>query len=193
MIKKVGYIALLLFSAFVVTGYLLPTHAHVERSITVERPATMMFTIVNSYRHFAHWSPWVARDPNAEYAISGPDAGVGARLSWIGEPNLVGSGWQEIVASKPYEQIDIRLNFDSQSVANTRVTFQSLGDATRITWSFDSDFTAGLNFFDGFLARYFGLLFDRWIGNDYEQGLANLKQFAESSAVSDFLPPENTP
>ena len=43
-----------------------------------------------------------------------------------------------------------------------------------------------MNFFEGFLARYFGLLFDRWVGNDYEQGLANLKQFAESLPVSDF-------
>lgn len=189
MIKKVGFIAMLLFVAFVVTGYLLPTHAHVERSITVERPVSMMFTIVNSYRYFEQWSPMVRRDPNAEYAISGLVAGVGARLSWIGEPHLVGSGWQEIIASKPYEQIDIQLDFASQGVANSRFTFQSVGEATRLSWSFDTDLTEGLNFFDGFLARYFGLLFDRWIGNDYEQGLANLKRFAESLPVSDFTQP----
>ena len=185
MLRKIGFIALLLFAVFVLTGYLLPTHAYVERSITVERPATTMFAIVNSYRYFDQWSPWVARDPNAEYVLTGPEAGVGARLSWIGEPHLVGSGWQEIIASKPYEQIDIRLDYDTQAVANTRFTFQAVGDATRITWSFDSDLTEGVNFIDGFLARYFGLLFDRWIGRDFEQGLANLKQFAESSPDSD--------
>ncbi len=187
MIKKLGVIALLLFAAFVITGFLLPTHAHVERSITIERPAHEVFAVVNSYRHFEHWSPWVARDPNAEYAITGPEAGVGARLSWIGEPHLVGSGWQEIVASKPYEQIDIRLDYDSQGVSDARFTFEPVGgSATRVTWSFDSDITEGLDFFDGFLARYFGLLFDRWIGNDYEQGLANLKQYVESLPASDF-------
>jgi len=185
MIRRIGIVAMFLFAAFVVTGYLLPSHAYVERSITVERPAGMLFEIVNSYQHFEHWSPWAARDPDAEYVISGPEAGVGARLSWVGEPNLVGSGWQEIIASKPHEQIDIRLDFDSQGSASSRFTFQPLGEATLITWSFDSDFTEGLNFFDGFLARYFGLLFDRWIGNDYEQGLANLKKFAESLPVSD--------
>ncbi len=184
--RKIGFIALLLFAVIVVTGFLLPTHAHVERSITVERPAAMIFNIVNSYRYFSQWSPWVDRDPNAEYSITGPDAGVGARLSWAGEPHLVGSGWQEIIASKPYEQIDIRLDFDSQGVATSRFTFQPQGNATRITWSFESDLTEGLNFFDGFLARFFGLLFDRWIGNDYEQGLANLKQFAESLPLTDF-------
>ena len=186
--KKVGLVALLLFVAFVITGYLLPTHAHVERSITVERPASMLFSIVNSYRNFEQWSPWAERDPNAVYALSGPDSGVGARLSWSGEPHLVGSGWQEIVASTPYEQIDIQLDFDSQGVSSSRFTFQPAGEATLVTWSFDSDLTEGLSFLDGFLARYFGLLFDRWIGNDYEKGLANLKRFAESLPVSDFAP-----
>lgn len=186
MTKKVGFAALFLFAAFVIIGLLLPTHAHVERSITVERPQSMMFAIVNSYRYFEQWSTWAERDPNADYVVSGPDAGVGARLSWAGEPHLVGSGWQEIVASRPYEQIDVTLDFDSQGIAKSRFTFEAVGDATKISWSFDTDLTDGLNFFDGFMARYFGLLFDRWIGRDYEQGLANLKQFAESLPISDF-------
>ena len=184
--RKVGFIALLLFAAFIVTGYLLPTHAHVERSITIDRPANMLFTILNDYQYFRQWSPWVERDPNAEYIISGPDTGVGARLSWMGAPNLVGSGWQEIIASKPDEQIDIRLAYDSQGVSKSSFLLQPSGEATSITWVFDSDLTEGLNIFDGFMARYFGLLFDRWIGNDYEKGLAKLKQFAESQPVSDF-------
>jgi hypothetical protein len=107
-------------------------------------------------------------------------------LSWSGEPHLVGSGWQEIVGSIPNEQIDIQLDFDSQGIANSRFTFEPAGNVTLVTWSFDSELTEGLNFIDGFLARYFGLLFDRWIGNDYEKGLANLKQFAESLPLSDF-------
>ncbi len=192
MIKKVGFISLLLFAAFVVTGYLLPTHAYVERSISIERPASLLFEIVNSYRDFQQWSPWAERDPNAEYVISGPAEGVGARLSWSGEPHLVGSGWQEIIASEPYQQIDIRLDFDTQGTSNSRFVFVAEGNTTLVTWSFDSDLTEGLNFFDGFLARYFGLLFDRWIGNDYERGLSNLKRFAEAMPASDFSPVDIT-
>ena len=178
--KKVGFVVLLLLAAFVVTGYLLPKQVHIERSITVNRPASMMFEILNSYRYFNEWSPWADRDPNAEFVISGPESGVGARMSWIGEPQLVGSGWQEIIASEPYEQVNIKLDFDAQGIADTGFKLVSQGDATHITWFFDSDLTAGVNFLDSFLARYFGLLFDRWVGGDYELGLANLKQFAES-------------
>ena len=184
--KKVSFIAMALFVAFIITGYLLPTHAYVERSITVDRPAKELFVIVNSYQNFEQWSPWAERDPNATYVITGPDSGVGARMSWSGEPNLVGTGWQEIVGSTPYQQIDIQLDFDSQGIANSRFTFEPAGKATLVTWSFDSNLTEGLNFFDGFLARYFGLLFDRWIGNDYEKGLANLKALAESQPESEL-------
>jgi len=185
-LKKVGIVILFLIAAFIVTGYLLPKEVHIERSIVVERPATMMFELLNSYRYFNEWSPLAGRDPNAQFNISGPDSGAGARMSWVGEPHLVGSGWQQIVASKPYEQIDIKLDFDAQGIADTGFTLAAQGDATRVTWSFDSDLTRDLNFLDSFLARYFGLLFDRWVGGDYELGLANLKKYAESLPVSDF-------
>ena len=84
--KKVGLIVFILFAAFITIGYLLPKQVHVERSITIERPADMLFTILNSYQHHNEWSPWAQRDPNAEFVVSGPESGVGARLSWIGEP-----------------------------------------------------------------------------------------------------------
>ncbi|MCP4046262.1 MAG: hypothetical protein GY732_09760 [Gammaproteobacteria bacterium] len=184
--KKVGLVILILLAAFVVTGYLLPKQVHVERSISINRPANMMFELLNGYRYYSEWSPWVERDPQAEFIVSGPDTGVGARLSWIGDPQLVGSGWQEIVASNPYEEIDIKLDFDAQGIADTGFKLVSQGDATQLTWFFDSDLTKGVNLIDSFLARYFGLLFDRWVGGDYERGLANLKQYAESLDISEF-------
>ncbi len=184
--KKVGVVILFLIAAFIVTGFLLPKQVHIERSIVIERPPTMMFELLNSYRYFNEWSPWATRDPKAQFSVSGPESGVGARMSWVGDPQLVGSGWQQIVASKPYEQIDIKLDFDAQGIADTGYLLAAQGDATQVTWFFDSDLTEGVNFLDSFLARYFGLLFDRWVGGDYEQGLANLKKFAESLPVSDF-------
>lgn len=184
--KRVVYFALLLVAAFVFTGYLLPAQVHIERSIIVERPVTMMYELLNSYHYYDKWSPWQGRDPDAEFIVSGPRAGVGARLSWNGDPHLVGSGWQQIVASKPYERIDIKLDFDAQGVADTGFLLVPENGATRVTWFFDSDLTKGVNYLDSFLARYFGLLFDRWVGGDYELGLANLKQYAESLPASDF-------
>ena len=184
--KKALIIILVLLIAFVVTGYSLPKQVHVERSIVIDQPVGMMFELLNSYESFSEWSPWAGRDPKAVFITSGPESGVGAHLSWSGDAQLVGSGWQEIVASKPYERIDIKLDFDAQGLADTGFILEPQGNASKITWFFDSDLTEGVSFVDAFLARYFGLLFDRWVGGDFEQGLANLKVYAESLAVSDL-------
>ena len=182
--KKVILLATILIIAFVATGYLLPSQVHVERSITIDRPAGVVFEILSSYRDYQRWSPLASRDPQAMFVISGPNSGVGARLSWSGDPRLVGTGWQEIVAIKPYQRIDIKLDFDVQGVADTGFLLAPDGDSTQVTWFFDSDVTEGIGFPDSLMARYFGLLFDRWIGGDYEQGLASLKQFAESRPMT---------
>ncbi len=184
--KKAILTIVFLVLAIATAGLLLPTRVHVERNITIERPANMMFSLLNNYHYFEQWSPWSKRDPQAEFVISGPGAGVGARMSWRGDPQLIGSGWQEITVSKPFEQIDVKLLFDSQAVAHSSFRLKQSGVATHIIWSFDSDVTAGLGFPETFLARFSGLFFNTWIGGDFELGLANLKLFAESLPVSDF-------
>jgi hypothetical protein len=44
-----------------------------------------------------------------------------------------------------------------------------------VTWGFDCDL--GTNP----IMRYVGLMFDQWIGADYEKGLAKLKEVMEQS------------
>ena len=39
------------------------------------------------------------------------------RLSWNGDPRLVGSGWQEIIESKPYRRMRMHLDFDQQGAS----------------------------------------------------------------------------
>ena len=114
MLRKLFIVIALLLVIFVVTGFFLPTRYHVERSITVNRPAANVFALLNGYRTFNEWSPWAQRDPDAGYSVSGPASGVGARLSWSGDPRLVGTGWQEITLSRPFERIEMHLNFSAQ-------------------------------------------------------------------------------
>jgi hypothetical protein len=57
-------------------------------------------------------------------------------------------------------------------------TIEPEGDGSRVTWAFDTDL--GMNP----MARYMGLAFERFIGPDYERGLAKLKQLAEAAAAA---------
>ncbi len=186
MFRKILFIIGIIFIVFLLGGMLLPRYVHVERSIEIERPASTVFVLLNGYGMFTSWSPWAARDPDAVYEYSGPASGVGARMNWSGDPRLVGNGWQEITGSEPYSMVRTHLDFDQQGQADAYYQISEAGSGVHLTWGFDTDLLEGQSFMGGIFAKYFGLFFDQWIGSDYEQGLANLKEFAESLPGEDF-------
>lgn len=186
MFKKFIYIVVITVLFFTAASFFLPRYVHVERHIEIARPAATVYTVLNSYRSFLAWSPWAERDPGARYELSGPDAGPGARLSWSGDPRLVGSGWQEIVQSEPYSLIRMALAFDQQGRSETYFRIEESTGGVRLTWGFETDLLDGQGILGGILARYFGLFFDHWIGRDYEAGLQRLKRFVEDMPAADF-------
>jgi effector-binding domain-containing protein len=107
-------------------------------------------------------------------------------MNWSGDPRLVGNGWQEITGSQPYSMVRTHLDFDRQGQADAYFQLSEMASGVHLTWGFDTDLLEGQGFLGGILAKYFGLFFDQWIGSDYEQGLANLKAFAESLPGEDF-------
>jgi effector-binding domain-containing protein len=186
MFKKVIYTIVITVFMFILAGSFLPSTVNVERSVLINRPASTVFVLLNSFRTFRAWSPLAVRDPDAEYVFSGPSAGVGARMDWRGDPRQVGNGWQEIIESVPFKRITMQLDFENQGHAVSYFNIEERQTAAFLIWGFEADLVAGQGFFGGLLARYFGLFFDQWIGTDYEQGLANLKTYAESLPATDF-------
>jgi uncharacterized protein YndB with AHSA1/START domain len=151
----------------------LPATTRVERSATIDAPAAEVFATLNSFEHFNEWSPWAGLDPGAKYTYSGPAAGVGARMEWVGNAS-VGSGSQEILESVPDTRVVNALDFGA---SKARATYALVPDGagTRITWSLDSEH--GYNPIN----RWFGALaLDKMIGRDYENGLSKLKALLES-------------
>jgi effector-binding domain-containing protein len=186
LLKKMSFALLFLLTAFVLGGFFLPHQFHVERSVSVDRPASVVFALLNSYQTFNEWSPWAARDPDASYALSGPESGAGARLSWKGDPRTVGEGWQEITVGDPSRRIDIQMDFGEQGRAQSYFDLTEQPGNTFITWGFDTDISEGNGVLGTLVGKYFGLFLDKWVGADYEQGLQSFKQFAESLPPADF-------
>jgi len=100
MLKRilVAIVAVLLLA--VVVGLLLPRQVRVERSISINRPASLVYAVVNSFQLFPKWSPWQDLDPNMHQSTEGPRDGVGAKLVWSGN-DKVGTGTQLILHGKP--------------------------------------------------------------------------------------------
>jgi effector-binding domain-containing protein len=179
-IKKLFFALIAIVLILVAIGFLLPRQRHVERSVFIDAPPSVVFSQVNGYRHFNDWSPWVAVMPNADYSFEGPDFGVGSKMSWSATEPRPEEGSQTIVASTPYERVDVEIESEGQGAAQFTYLLQPENGGTNLTWSFDTDF--GINL----LGRYRGLLLDRQLGPLYAQGLTNLKRIAEELPKVDW-------
>jgi hypothetical protein len=175
LLKGLFYAVLALLAAVLVVGLFLPKSAHVERSIATTAAPEAVYGIVSGFKRFNEWSPWSDLDPNTRYTYAGPESGVGAKMAWASDKPDVGAGSQEITAVEPGRSVTTKLDFGSQGISTSTLTITPEGSGSRIVWAFDADFTGN------FLGRYFGLMFDKFIGKDYEKGLARLKALAETA------------
>ncbi len=171
------YILLGLFLVFVAGGYVLPGTAHVERQALINAPAEKIFAVVSDLQRSKDWSPWFGLDPGMQVTFEGPGGntgpGVGQKMKWTSTNANVGNGSQETVAFVANEKIVAALDFGEMGKANATVLLAPEGAGTNVTWSFDSELNS-------LPERWFGLMFERWIGADYEKGLANLKAYVEA-------------
>jgi len=167
---------LFLLLVAVIVGFFLPAKVHLERSTVINKEADKIFTVLNSLSYFNQWSPWFDYDPNANYVLSGPEAGVGSTLTWQGNEKI-GTGSNEIIESKQNQYIRTKFYFGkSESPAFSKISLSSDENGTKVTWAFYNDF--GYNVF----YRYFGLVLEDMIAPDYEKGLKNLKEYIEATA-----------
>jgi effector-binding domain-containing protein len=179
MLKKILFAIVAVVLILGIIGVLLPRHAHVTRSVSIDRPASLVYATVNSFQLFPAWSPWQDLDPNMHQSTAGPRDGVGAKLVWSGN-DKVGSGTQLITASTPNQSVASDLDFGSMGAAKSVMTMTSEGSGTRVTWALDIDMGANP------IGHYIGLTMDRMIGNDFGNGLAKLKSLVESMPNADI-------
>ena len=152
----------------------LPAQVHVEREAVIAAPSANIFPLVNNSRNAEKWSPWLARDPETVIEYSGPAQGAGAKMAWRSDNPEVGIGSQEITASEPDSLVRIALICDGHGGATATFNLVPHGGGTRVVWGFDTDLGANP------VMRYMGLMFDKWVGGDFETGLANIKRIAEA-------------
>ena len=159
---------------FVVTGLCLPRKFHVERSVFINAPPESVYVVVTKLREWPTWTAWTKeRYPDMKIEFSGPEEGVGAKQTWEGKSS--GSGSIEFTKANSEEGIAYKFTFDGSPSTGGIGFFPGLDDGVLVTWYADGDL--GMNP----IARYFGLLMDRFMGPDFEKGLINLKKKVEAA------------
>ena len=158
--------------AFVGGAYLLPESAVVQRQITIAAPPEKVFAIIGDLKRFHEFSPWAELDPAAAYVFEGADAAVGQKMSWTSKIPDVGNGSMTITERADNRRVAHDLNFGDMGTAKASFELSPSGSGTAVTWGFKTELRNPLE-------RWFGLMFNRWIGADYEKGLLKLKAVAE--------------
>ena len=174
ILKWIAGIVVVLAVIFLAGAFLMPRNITVERALVIEAEPEAIFPHVNSLKMTEAWSPWLDRDPNVVLVYSGPETGVGNAMTWTSEHPQVGTGANVITASLPNERVETALDFGPMGTAEAWITLATAGSGTEVKWGFTTDL--GMNP----VARWMGLMMDRWVGADYEDGLGRLKALVEA-------------
>ncbi len=167
-----GFVALVV--VFLIAGLFLPGTYHVERSLAIKGKAADVFPYINDLKMWNDWSAWnKARYPDMTQDFAAITSGTGASYSWKGKDS--GEGTIKIVSADPEKGIAYDLDFEhGKYFSNGEIRLEPAGDSVKVTWT--NEGKLGLNP----IGRYFGLFMDKFMGPDFEKGLANLKAKVET-------------
>jgi len=182
VLKKIVFTVLLLPIVVIIGSFFLPPDYHVQRSLLIKATPQTIFPYLNDLRRWPDWTAWnTNREPSLVYMPSSPSSGVGAVQSWTAKS---GSGSIKLTASDPNEGVDYELNFnEGRFISTGQIRFVVKPDGTLVVWR--SNGKLGGNP----VARYLGLLMDKWMGSDFEIGLQNLRVKAEKDETPKTLAP----
>ena len=168
-------VVLIALSALLVgIAFLLPREVTVTREIVVDAPPAAIFPHINSLKQMAEWSPWPGNGPGVKASFTGPPEGVGNRMSWTSDDPRIGEGSEEIIVSEPDRRVETALDFGDVGIATSWKVLKPEAKATLVIWGLQADTGRSP------VGRYVGLVMDRWVGADFESGLAALKSLVEA-------------
>ena len=179
MVKNILFGLGALVLIIIALGFVLPDRVHVEREAVINAPQEEVFALISDFEAWNSWSPWAEKDPNAQYTHTG--AGVGQKMVWASDDPNVGNGSQEITKLDEPNMLVTHLEFDGMGEADASFTLSPAENGgTKVVWAFDTAMRKGAPIYMMPMSTYMGFLMDGWVGKDYEQGLANLKEVAEA-------------
>jgi hypothetical protein len=168
-------IALVSGALYGVGRFLLPNALEVTRTAGIERPRAAVFAMVNDLRIAKEWSPYYARDPDADYAFSG-DPGAGQTMRWVSTVREVGRGRMSIVGSTEYQQVESILEMGERATLNSRIDLRPSDGGTSVAWEVTAECAEGAV---NVPCRYMNLIMRGMIERELDSGLTRLKTLTE--------------
>jgi effector-binding domain-containing protein/ribosome-associated toxin RatA of RatAB toxin-antitoxin module len=180
ILKKIGIAIVALIVLLLIISLFLPGTMHVERSVTINAPAGVVFDQVNTVKNWEQWSPWLKMDTTMKVTYNDTLSGTGAGYSWTSTE--MGTGTMTLTNSKRNELVDTRLEFGDNGGANSAYRFEADGNALKVTTTFDPDKTANP------IHKYMGMIMRGFLETQMDKGLNEIKRIAESAPPPPQVP-----
>ncbi len=163
---------------FYVAGFLVPNNVHVERSLTMNASPEAVSSLITDFKNWSKWSPWDSLDPNMKKEFLNGGAGIGSGYTWVSQNKNVGKGKMSMIDITP-GLIKNKLEFDGMGASYPSFAIVREGESTKVTWMMNSN-GEGVPLMMKPMSNWFSLFMDKMVGPDFEQGLKNMKEVAET-------------
>jgi uncharacterized protein YndB with AHSA1/START domain len=174
ILKRILIVFVVLITAVVLVGVVLPGTYRVERSAEIKAPPEKVYALIVDAKAWQKWTVWNQRDPNMKMTYSGAESGVGAKWAW--ESKTEGTGNMEFVRADPSKMLEYKLYFpEFKSTSTGALTLTPTAGGTKVSWTNNGEMDMKP------IGGYFAMLMDGMVGPDFEAGLKNLKALAEKN------------
>lgn len=164
-------IAVLAIVILGVASFMIKSDYAVDRTTTIDAPKSQVYATLSDFSQFTKWDPWSKMDPNMTVEYYGEPGTIGHGYKWSGNDS-VGTGSMEII-NMGENTIEIQLSFMEpyESSSPTSYTITETEEGTSVTWSMTGEVPMAMKMF---------MDMEAMIGNDFDNGLSNLKSMMES-------------
>ncbi len=181
-LRFIGILILIVAVAWVILIFVEPKEETVERSITINAPKEMVLDQIVNFKNFAKWEPWYRRDTTTKMEYMGTDGQPGSSFHWtsskVGEGTMTNAGVENGMMKynlniiKPWKN-----TADGWLKVEDAGSNQTKSNQTKVTWNIHMNHPAPWN------AMMVFMNVGKMLGNDFESGLKNLKEYAEAHAT----------
>lgn len=179
-LRFVVILILVVVAGVLILAAIEPTDVTVTRNTFINAPKDVVFAQISNFRNWTHWSPWYKMDSgNMKMTYTGPDGQPGSGYSWVGSKKT-GSGEMKcdsIGGTTMLFDVHFITPFDGHAKGVFKVEDGDKG-MTKVTWSLTMHQSFPLNAMNAFFNS------DKYVGADFEHGLADMKAYVEANATA---------
>ncbi len=175
IVKRILLFIVSLIVIALVVALFVSKDLNVSKEVVINKPKQQVFDYIKLIKNQPNYSVWAKMDPNIKTSFTGTDGAVGFVNTWEGNKD-VGKGSQTITGIVEGEKLDTELKFIEPwpSTAKAFMNAKAINDSTtKVAWGFESKMAYPMNLMKLFMNM------EKMLGDDYEKGLANLKNVLE--------------